>query len=218
MNDDSSVPDVDLEWVADAQTRFLAAIEELDDNGVHRPSHCPGWTVGHILTHVARNADSHRRRAEAASRGVVVEQYSGGYAGRAIEIDQGARRPAVQLREDVRTTAGALEATWRALPEVAWAFPTRDVAGRERPLRSLPARRWQELEVHLVDLGIGPTHREWPGKFVVDRLPELRATLIERLPSGAPPPEPGVLDERDELAWLYGRLQRADLPKLSPWG
>jgi len=26
-----------------------------------------------------------------------------------------------------------------------------------------------------------------------------------------------VLDRRDELAWLFGRLERADLPVLGSW-
>jgi maleylpyruvate isomerase len=173
--------------------------------------------VGHVLTHVARNADSHRRRALAAGRGALVEQYVGGYAGRAAEIEDGAGRPAQELRRDVRTTADALADTWRALPARAWDMPTRDVAGRERPLRLLLDRRWQELEVHVIDLDIGPTHRDWPDEFVADRLPVLRATMDERLPAGARAPDPGDLDERDELAWLFGRLTGPDLPVLSPW-
>ena len=62
------VPETDIVRVADANERFLDAIEGLTDDQVLRPSLLPGWTVGHVLTHVARNADSHVRRAEAASR------------------------------------------------------------------------------------------------------------------------------------------------------
>ena len=156
-------------------------------------------------------------RAEAARRGLVVEQYAGGYAGRAAEIDGGAARPAPELRRDVRATARALAEEWGTVPDAAWDALTRDVAGRQRPLRLLPARRWQELEIHLVDLGVGPTHRQWPDAFVRDRLPALRATVAGRLPEGVSAPRLGVPDDRDELAWLYGRLSRPDLPVLSPW-
>jgi hypothetical protein len=31
-------------------------------------------------------------------------------------------------------------------------------------------------------------------------------------------PDPGVIDARDELAWLYGRLRATGLPELPPWG
>ncbi|MET0910545.1 MAG: maleylpyruvate isomerase N-terminal domain-containing protein, partial [Ilumatobacteraceae bacterium] len=42
------------------------------------PSLLPGWTRGHVLTHIARNADSFVRLLEAAGRGEVVTQYAGG--------------------------------------------------------------------------------------------------------------------------------------------
>ncbi len=210
-------PDLDLMKVAGAQVRFEVAIANLDDGDVLRPSMLPGWTVGHLLSHVARNADSHLRRAEAAASGVVVDQYEGGFAGRAAEIDRGARRPARELTADVNTSAHALDEKWRSIPDAAWANITRDVGGRERPLYALPARRWQELEVHRVDLGVGPTFADWHEDFVADRLPELRAGLVERLPEGALPPVQGALDPREELAWLYGRLSRPGLPVLSAW-
>jgi maleylpyruvate isomerase len=209
--------DADIARVDDAQRRFFDAVTGLDDEVMLRPSLLPGWTVAHVLTHVARNADSHVRRAEAASRGETIDQYPGGYAGRAAEIETGAHRPANAVLEDVHESAARLRDAWASLPDSAWAVATRDVVGRERPLSALPARRWQELEVHVVDLGIGVTHRQWPAEFVRAWLPRLRSELEGRLPDGSAEPEPGALDERDELAWLYGRLQRDDLPVLTPW-
>jgi maleylpyruvate isomerase len=207
-------PDAHLRWVADAQARFLVAIDGLDDRTVCRPSLLPGWSVGHVLTHVARNADSHRRRAEAAALGEIVEQYAGGYEGRAAEIEQGAQRPAVELVEDVKVSARSLEEVWSSLRIETWSFEVRDVAGRVHVLRAMPARRWRELEIHLVDLDIGASIDDWPGEFVQENLPPLRSTLETRLPAGARAPE---LNEREELAWLCGRLRRPELPDLLPW-
>jgi len=99
----------------------------------------------------------------------------------------------------------------------AWTGVTRDLSGTERALAELPGRRWIEVEIHLVDLGTGPTHRDWSDAFVAARLPPMRADLAARLPTGTTAPDPGELDERDELAWLYGRLARTDLPVLGPW-
>ena len=218
MDDSVSVPAEDLLRVARAQRRLSAAIEGLDDATARRASALPGWTVGHVLTHLARNADSHRRRAEAATRGETVEQYPGGYAGRAQEIDAGAGRTAAELVDDVVVTGDLLAKTWQSLPASAWGVTSLDVGGTERPLHELPSRRWQELEVHLVDLDVGVSHRDWSDDFVGVWLPRLRFSLTSRLPPGAPAPGHGVLDERDELAWLYGRLRRGDLPTLAPWG
>src|ERR1700730_7474096 len=115
-----SYPLEDLDRVADAERRFLAAIGGLADPAIARPSLLPGWTVGHVLTHVARNADSHRRRADAAVAGEVVEQYVGGREGRAAEIEAGAARSARELVDDVRVSADRMAATWRELPAEAW--------------------------------------------------------------------------------------------------
>jgi maleylpyruvate isomerase len=212
------IPEDDLRRVTESEARFQSAIAGLSDSDVKRPSRLPGWTVAHVLTHVARNADSHRVRAEAAKRGEVVDQYPGGYAGRSAAIDAGAFRAASELISDVRASAEAMESAWRTVPGPAWVNGTRDVSGQMRPLHDLPARRMQELEVHLVDLDIGVTHQDWTSEFVDVWLPRMRQSLVERLPEGTRPPAPGVIDERDELAWLYGRLRRADLPELGPWG
>ena len=210
-------PDAALAQVADAEARLHALIRGLDDAGMRAPTTLPGWTRGHVLTHLARNADSHVRRAEGAARGEMVDQYPGGFEGRAADIEWGASRPAPEILSDVDTTSTAVAAAWAAVPDDAWGNLTRDVGGRERPLDALVGRRWQELEVHLVDLDLGPTYRDWPDDFVLGWLPELRAELPGRLPPGAEAPAPGLLDERDELAWLYGRLDRPDLPPLGNW-
>lgn len=212
-----SAPVDDLVRAREAEVRMFAHVRVLDDDAVRRPSLLADWTVGHLLTHLARNADSHTRRAEAAAAGLVVDQYPGGAAERAAEIDAGASRPAAAIVADVATSSARMLEAWAATPEDAWAGVTRDLSGRERPLAELPGRRWLEVEVHLVDLGTGPTHRDWSDDFVAARLADMRAGLAARLPAGAVPPTPGTLDDRDELAWLYGRLAVADLPALGPW-
>jgi maleylpyruvate isomerase len=214
----AGAPDADRRRVRDAHARFVDVARGFDDAALRRPSLLPGWTVAHVLAHVAANADSHRRRAEAAVRGAVIDQYPGGFEGRAAEIERAAARPRAELVGGVLTSAERMDAAWGQVPDAAWAVVSRDVSGRERPLRELPGRRWQELEVHVVDLDAGVTHREWPAEFVDVWLPALRATADGRLPAGAALPAPGILDERDELAWLYGRLPRRDLPELTPWG
>lgn len=200
--------------MARSQRRIEAAIEPLDDGAVRRATTLAGWTVAHVLAHLARNADSHRRRAEGAARGESVDQYPGGYAGRARAIETDAARSAFQLVRDVAVTGELLATTWASLPSPAWRVVSRDVSGTERPLTELPGRRWQELEVHLVDLGVGVTHRDWTDDFVGVWLPRLRSMLFSRLPPDASGPEPGAIDERDELAWLYGRFLPPGLPAL----
>ncbi|MGA2837825.1 MAG: maleylpyruvate isomerase N-terminal domain-containing protein [Acidimicrobiales bacterium] len=207
----------DLAHVAGAEERLLEEVRGLGDRDLVTPSLLPGWTLAHLLTHLARNADSHRHRTAGAVEGVVVDQYPGGTAQRAADIEAGVGRPAGEVIADLATASTRMLEAWMDAPSYAWAGITRDSGGNERPLRQLPGRRWLEVEVHLVDLGTGPTHRDWPDAFVAARLPGMRADMARRLPDGAVPPPAGSLDGRDELAWLYGRLRRDDLPVLAPW-
>ena len=213
-----AAPVAALVSVAAAERRLLEIVSRLDDEAVAGPSLLPGWTVGHLVTHLARNADSHTRRTAAAVEGVVVDQYPGGAEGREEEIDAGAARTVAALLDDLAASSGCMLRAWDDVPDHAWANRTRDLSGRARRLDELPGRRWLEVEVHLVDLGCGVTHRDWSDDFVAARLPEMRAGAAGRLTAGAALPAPGSLDPRDELAWLYGRLDRDDLPVLGPWG
>ena len=203
------VPEEDLARVADVHARLGAAVAGLTDDDVRRPSLLPDWTVGHLLTHVARNADSHLRRTEAAARGEIVDQYPGGSEQRSSEIEAGAGRAAAELRADATGTAAALENAWRAAAPESWKATSRDLSGKERALADLPGRRWREVEIHLVDLGIGVTHRDWPDDFVETCLPGARKRAGD---------VPQFDDPREELLWLYGRLKRNDLPEPPPWG
>jgi maleylpyruvate isomerase len=210
------VPDADLARVHDAHDRFLRAVETLTDEDVRVPSRLPGWTIGHVLTHVARNADSHVRRAEAALVGEIIDQYEGGYAGRALAIEVGSLRPVADIIDDVSSSARVIEALWRRLPADAWTGRSRDVNGRERPLFELPSRRWQEVEVHVVDLDVGVSHRDWSPEFILEWLPRTRERMWSQLPTEAT--HIAWDHPADELAWLYGRFSRIDLPSPPEWG
>jgi maleylpyruvate isomerase len=215
-----AIPEAPLEALAawrGSEERMLATIAPLDDATMLRPSLLAEWTVAHLLTHLARNADSHWRRTRGAIEGVVVDQYPGGFEERSAEIEAGAGRRADAVIADVGAATGRLMDAWSDVPDFAWSNITRDATGRERPLHELPTRRWLEVEIHVVDLGAGPTHRDWPDAFVATRIPEMRGGATTRLAPGDTLPAPGSLDLRDELAWLFGRLRRDDLPPLGPW-
>lgn len=86
-----------------------------------------------------------------------------------------------------------------------------------RTLRSLPLRRLQEVEVHVVDLGIGVTQAVFSDRFVAQYLEPMRASASKRLPRGAELPL-AMPDVRDELWWLYGRGNFDGYPQLAPLG
>ena len=160
------IPTRDIEGTRAAQERLSQTLDGLTDAVCRQPSLLPGWTVGHVLAHLARNADSHTRRLEAAARGQVVEQYLGGHDGRNADIEEGSDRSAAELVADVRDSAAAMERACRAMPPPAWDRPTKAVDGTVRPANLLPLRRWQEVEVHHADLGLDYSWRDWPDAFV----------------------------------------------------
>ena len=73
--------------------RLFETLEVISDLDVTRPSELPDWTVGHVLTHLARNADSFSWILRSASEEKIVPQYPDGAAGRSRDIAEGALRP-----------------------------------------------------------------------------------------------------------------------------
>ncbi len=134
----------------------------LTDPVARRQSLLPGWTVGHVITHLARNAQAMHRQIQAAQRGELIEQYRGGASGRAAEIDAGALRSAADIIDDAMHWAGRLDELFAGLPDSCWALPVRTIRGNSHPIALLPLRRWREAEVHLVDLDLGFGPGDWP--------------------------------------------------------
>jgi maleylpyruvate isomerase len=191
----------------DAHARLLATLDGLDDDTARRPSALPGWTVGHVVTHLARNADSLVRILAAASDGGIADQYEGGPEGRAADIAAGAGRPAGELLADLAGAIDRLDATWREVPAGVWTDGVgRMTSGELCPCADLPFRRWREVEVHRVDLGLGPQPADWPEDYVALELPRTLAGLPERL---------SAADRTTLLAWLMGRTDQP--PVLPPW-
>ncbi len=190
-------------WVAgcvEAQAALDAALAGLDDAAARAPSLLPGWSVGHVLTHVARNADSLVWRLEGAAIGEVRDQYPGGLDQRRADIETGAGRPATELVADVRRTSGAVEHAMAELPAAAWDAPSRTSRGVVETSRDAVLSRWREVVVHHGDLGLGAV--AFPPALVEAWLPAELARLAERS-------DPARL-----LAWVIGR---GDPPSLSAW-
>lgn len=196
-----------LDACRDASARLLATLHGLDDATARRPSRLPDWTVGHVVTHLARNADSHVRMIEAAMAGRVADQYEGGLDGRAADIAAGAGRPAADLVADLDRAIDDLDATWGRVPLEVWATGQGRMGNGELcPCAELPSRRWREVEIHRVDLGLGGEPADWPDAYVELELPKALAHLPDRL---------SPADRATLLAWLVGRAEAP--PGLPPW-
>jgi maleylpyruvate isomerase len=180
----------------------LADIDGLTDHEARGACALPGWSLGHLLTHLARNADSVVRRLEGAARGEVLDQYAGGLTGRADDIEAGAHRPAVELVADVASSAAAVERVMAGLSLSAWDGRSRTARGVEESSRDAVFSRWREVAVHRGDLGLHPGPVPLPPELVEAWLPQELARLSTRT-------DPAAL-----LTWILGR---GPAPELAPW-
>lgn len=215
--------------------------EQWSDADVHAPSLLPGWRRGHVLTHLARNADGIVVTLEGGLRGEVLARYPAGPQGRAADIDAGADRTAAELLIDVRQSAERLDRAYTAVAAApgGWALATE----KQRPASAWLLARWQEVEIHHVDLRGAYTAERWPPLFVQTLLPRLMAGLGDRattplhvqvtadgsVTTDLPGTEWRVGSGRDQLdvrgpdwalvAWLIGRPDAplSATPALTPW-
>lgn len=205
---DETRPDTDIASCHAAHRRLEATLDGITDAQIGAPSRLPGWTVGHVLNHLRRNADGFTRMALAAARGEVADQYEGGAAGREAGIADGAALPAAELVALLRQSIAALEQAWASAPHEAWGGVGRTVRG-EVSISELPVRRWREVEVHHADLGLGYDHDDWSDAYVRAELPRFEQMWKSRRPMGLTdlPPKVLALTPARRLAWMLGRIE-----------
>jgi maleylpyruvate isomerase len=200
--DDLDRLDETVSGCASAHQRLLAWLDARVEQGsidVSQPSELPDWTVGHVLTHIARNADGCRSMLEGALVGEPRAMYPGGREQRARDIEAGAPRPFAEQVADIRSTIWKLEGTWAQLDHESWPNDGLFVTG-PIPASTIPRRRWREVEIHWADMGLGFTWRDWSEAFVRCDLPLRRAERAVGVPVVVQ-----AAGERAELAWLFAR-------------
>ncbi|MGR6320994.1 maleylpyruvate isomerase family mycothiol-dependent enzyme [Micromonospora soli] len=205
----------------DATERLLRTAAAFDAADVAAASLLPGWTRGHVLTHLARNADGFVNLLTAARTGDPVPMYASP-AARAADIEAGAARPPAAHLDDLRRSAGRFAAAVAAMPVEAWTATVQTPRG-PRVAALLVWGRLREVEVHHVDLAAGYRPADWPEAFSHRLLHEAAADLADRpaapamllrfagsgcheLGIGEPDGAPRIAGPAPELAaWLIGR-------------
>jgi maleylpyruvate isomerase len=218
---------------------LLHTAEDLDPASLGAPSLLPGWTVGHVLTHVARNADALTNLLNWARTGVETPPYASPEA-RVAGIDAGADRPLREQVEDIRASHERFADAGAAMPAAAW---TVVLPATGQPAAAVPWARLREVEVHHVDLGDRYAPADWSDAFALRLLREITVGADSSWPAmilrpwgtehpltigAAGPPaaetsvtaaDPPVIGgpTKSLAAWLAGRADGADLT-VSPDG
>lgn len=234
--------DAELAWVDRAESALLHSVSRLTADAFRGPSGLAGWTRGHVVAHVARNADGLTNLLRWADTGVETPMYADPGA-RAAGIESGAMRAHAESVRDLAESASRWMSAARTATPASWATPV--VLWRSDgpvPARGIVAARLVEVEVHHVDLDVGYTFADVPPAaaevIVGQSVPRLRRThptltvraddvrRAWRVGAGAPSTVVVAGGVRDLAGWLTGRTSgdglrlsgAAVLPDLPDWG
>lgn len=136
--------------------RLLATVTDLDQPDLARDTLCRGWTVAHVLTHLARNADALLNLVRWAADGRERAAYPS-EAERDAAIAEGAQRPLDEIIEDLRVTAERFRQEADVLTGEAGEAVVRSRTGTPVTGTQVIAMRVLEVVFHHVDLGLGYT-------------------------------------------------------------
>lgn len=159
-------------------------VDRLTDEQFADPSALPGWSRAHVVGHVARNAEALGRLATWARTGVPTPMYADREQ-RAAEIEASAAQSPGALRDELATTAAALDATLAGLDEHGWRAQVQSALGRAIPATEIPWLRVREVWLHAVDLAAGADIDDLPAGLVDVLLDDVTGTLNTR--PGCPP-------------------------------
>lgn len=221
-----------------ASTRYLGSLSELGDDDMRAPSLLPGWTRGHVVTHLARNADAFCNLLHWAETGQEKYMYESPER-RNADIEEGSGRSAHDLRVDASASAGRLI---QAINELDVRHEDNLVARSPGsptfPAREIATHRLVELEVHHADLDLGYRRDDWAPEFcdlLLDRVSADRAdgpAMVLRSTDtgglwkyGVPGQGPTIEGRACDLAWwVLGRGDGSELtsdahvlPELGRW-
>lgn len=159
-----------------ATARLITTVRTLDGSGLSAPSLCAGWTRGHVLSHIARNADGAVNLLTWARTGIETPQYVS-LEQRDADIEAGAGRPLDEQLDDIEQSAARFVEAVDLMPLEAWPATVRWTSGQSAPALMVVWSRLREVEVHHVDLDAGYGPADWPEAFTLRLLQEVAHSL-----------------------------------------
>lgn len=221
-----------LDWVREGHQRLEDELGNQPPDALAQPSILPGWTRGHIVTHLARNADGLRNLLHWARTGERTPMYPS-YEVRNSQIELGAGRPLSEQLADLHGASARFLEAAEQLDDGQWDATVETVQGQSLPARQVPWMRAREVWVHLGDLDLGLEASPLPDPVAHALLEDVARwrdrTTSERVTLRAPGmPDLSFGGSRDQqpvqisgsapelVAWLTGRSSGTGLDVAAP--
>ncbi len=233
-------PQAQFELLAEATQRLVRTVDGLDDEQLAAPSGLPDWTRGHVVAHLALNAEGMAGVLASRIEGQPRSMYASDEA-RAGDIEKLAAADRTVLRDRFMAGTTMVSDAIDRMPDEFWTESfERTPGGRVIRYAAIPGMRLREVEIHHVDLDAGFAPSGWSDAFSA----HLIGAMVKRNPSeesfrvlatdlartwviGDDPGETGttVAGRAGDLGWwLTGRKpagtltsSTGDLPPVKAW-
>jgi maleylpyruvate isomerase len=151
----------------EATRRLIRTTDALADADYGRPSGLPDWTRGHVLAHLALNAEG----LAAALAGIVEGDPAPMYASQEVrdsDIAELGEAPPSAIRDRLLGATTELADAIDALPDDRWDTVIERVpGGRTFAAGDVPGMRLSEVEIHHADLDSSYGRGDWSPAYVV---------------------------------------------------
>ena len=230
--------DILLGWVARGQRLVERAAAGLEPGQLPGPSRLATWSRGHVLSHLARNADALTNLFTWARTGVESRMYSSP-GEREDGIRAGAHRGLPEQLADLTASGSHFLAEAHAVPAARRSFSVISGQGRQVAAHEVPWLRVREVWLHLVDLDAGNGIDILPAGVAWTLTTDVAAWMTQRTTAtvdlrvngygtvrlGAAASADGVVEGSPQriAGWLTGRASPAgltrsgELPDLPRW-
>jgi len=129
-------------------------VSEMTEADMRGPSRLDGWTRGHVVSHLARNADGLVNLLSWARTGIEHPMYAS-TVDREADIEEGTHRLAWVQQEDLWAAHQRFGQAADGLAPADWSAHVTDRRGEPIVASLVPWMRLTEVLVHQVDLDLG---------------------------------------------------------------
>ncbi len=156
-----------LELIRRADHSLVRTVDGLPDASYAEPSLLPDWSRGHVVAHLALNAEGLSRVLTGAHTGQPATMYDSPEA-RDADIDELAAAPAADVRNRLLAATTSFEQAIGAMREKDWDVRfERTPGGESFAVTNVPLMRVREVEIHHADLGAAYSPSDWSADFAV---------------------------------------------------